>query len=76
MIFLSEFIEWVACLTEIGLLFWLFFEAFKDKRRNIGMYWDCIIVASMAILTLAINNIVLYSTFTLLQFVLLIVFPQ
>ena len=71
MIFLSELIEWVACLTEIGLLFWLFFEAFKDKRRNIGMYWDCIIVASMAILTLAINNIVLYSTFTLLQFVLL-----
>ena len=49
MIFLSEFIEWVACLTEIGLLSWLFWEAFKEQRKNAGMYWDYIYVVCMAI---------------------------
>ena len=33
MILLSEFIEWLACLTEVGLMFWLFWEAFKEQRK-------------------------------------------
>lgn len=70
MIFLSEFTEWAACLTEVGLMFWLLWEAFKDQRKNAGIYWDCIYVVSMAAWVLVINNIVLYSTFTLLQLVL------
>ena len=44
MILLSEFIEWLACLTEVGLMFWLFWEAFKDQRRSTGIHWDCIFV--------------------------------
>ena len=64
MIFLSEFIEWVACLTEIGLLSWLFWEAFKEQRKNAGIYWDYIYVVCMATWVLFINNIVLYSSFT------------
>ena len=71
MIFLSELIEWVACLTEIGLLSWLFWEAFKEQRKNAGMYWDCIYVVCMATWVLFINNIVLYSTFTLVQLVVI-----
>lgn len=71
MIVLSEFIEWVACLTEIGLLVWLFWEAFKDQRRKIGIFWDVLFVIALGTWTLVINNIVLYSTFTLIQLVLL-----
>ena len=71
MIVISEFIEWVACLTEIGLLVWLFWEAFKDQRRKIGIFWDCLFVIALGTWTLVINNIVLYSTFTLIQLVLL-----
>lgn len=71
MIFLSEFIEWVACLTEIGLLSWLFWEAFKEQRKNAGIYWDYIYVVCMATWVLFINNIVLYSSFTLVQLVVI-----
>ena len=71
MIFLSEFIEWVACLTEIGLLSWLFWEAFKKQRKNAGIYWDYIYVVCMATWVLFINNIVLYSSFTLVQLVVI-----
>ncbi len=70
MILLSEFIEWLACLTEVGLMFWLFWEAFKDQRRSTGIHWDCIFVVGMATWVLVINNISLYLTFTLLQLVL------
>ncbi|NBH32531.1 GHKL domain-containing protein [Clostridiaceae bacterium] len=71
MIVLSEFIEWVACLTEIGLLVWLFWEAFKDQRRKIGIFCDVLFVIALGTWTLVINNIVLYSTYTLIQLVLL-----
>lgn len=71
MIFLFEFIELLACLTESGLLFWLFGAVFKNERRNSSIYWDWIIVAGISFLTLGINNIVLYSAFTLFEFVFL-----
>ncbi|MDE7332112.1 MAG: GHKL domain-containing protein [Lachnospiraceae bacterium] len=71
MIFLSELIEWTACLTEVGIFYWMAGKAFKDERRNVRIYWDWIFTACLATVILVINNIVLYSTFTLLIWMLL-----
>ncbi len=70
MIFLSEVIEWVACVTEGGLFYWLAGKIFKEERKNVRIYWDWIFTASLAAVILVINNIVLYSTFTLLIWML------
>ena len=65
MIFLSEFIEWIACLTEVGLFYWLAGKTFREERKNVRIYWDCILSVILAVVILGLNNIVLYSSFTL-----------
>lgn len=65
MIFLSEFIEWIACLTEVGLFYWLAGKTFREERKNVRIYWDYILSVILAVMILGLNNIVLYSSFTL-----------
>lgn len=65
MIFLSEFIEWIACLTEVGLFYWLADKTFREERKNVRIYWDYILSVILAVVILGLNNIVLYSSFTL-----------
>lgn len=65
MIFLSEFIEWIACLTEVGLFYWLAGKTFREERKNVRIYWDYILSVILAVVILGLNNIVLYSSFTL-----------
>ncbi len=59
MIFLSEFIEWIACLTEVGLFYWLAGKTFREERKNVRIYWDCILSVILAVVILGLNNIVL-----------------
>ena len=66
MIFVFEFMEWLACLAETGLLFWLYGQAFHDERKNRAKYWDCGFAAGVACLVLYMNNIVIYATSVLL----------
>jgi signal transduction histidine kinase len=66
MIFVFEFMEWLACLAETGLLFWLYGQAFHDERKNRAKYWDCGFAAGFACLVLYMNNIVIYATSVLL----------
>ena len=65
MIFLSEFIEWIACLTEVGLFYWLADKTFREERKNVRIYRDYILSVILAVVILGLNNIVLYSSFTL-----------
>ena len=65
MIFLSAFIEWIACLTEVGLFYWLAGKTFRKERKNVRIYWDYILTVILAVVILGLNNIVLYSSFTL-----------
>ena len=69
--FLAEFVEWIACLTEGGLFYWLAGKTFREERKDVRTYWDCILTAVLAAVILGVNNIVLYSAFTLLLWMLL-----
>ena len=69
--FLAEFVEWIACLTEGGLFYWLAGKTFREERKDVRTYWDCILTAVLAAVILGVNNIVLYSPFTLLLWMLL-----
>ena len=69
--FLAEFVEWIACLTEGGLFYWLAGKTFREERKDVRTYWDCILTSVLAAVILGVNNIVLYSPFTLLLWMLL-----
>ena len=43
--FLAEFVEWIACLTEGGLFYWLAGKTFREERKDVRTYWDCILTA-------------------------------